>query len=590
MMIFIIGVFAIFFVSYAHSSFNKSRSKEFGLYLTLGMTNKDISKLVRIENSILIFFSMITGLITGTVFSKLFFLIVVNLLNLKSIKFMLSYKSYLLTIFIFIFIFLIVIVMGKRMASKLVVAQLLKGNKKNVIYRSYNPLVGIIGIILTLFSLIAFDMFLKKQLLSDLRFLPLIFIGLSILGIYLSIAHLGSTLIFFSKKFRNKYFKNIINITEIQNKFSEYKKILFVMTLLTIIVIYFIGMSYSSYSLTAAFAKNENPYHLMYVVRQNDNNSLKNKFNKIIRNKNIEVKRKISLEYLEAKIYKNTAGKKGWFGWVEVISEKEFNSLSNHNLSLKKGEAVTLVKLSEPEKSQWFNDKELRLQIGDAIYDFKFKKEITKMLINNSKRTSRFMVIINTDEYQKIHNTVNSDRLGVFNLFDFKDWKDAEVVSTKLSQYMETNLTNYQQNNSSVVRYEVTTRIQLFRTLKEQYAIYLFLMSFVGLLFFISSGSILYLKLLTDIDDMKIKYKKLFRIGITSHEFKKIVTKDLSFIFFVPLILGSGLGLTFIMITTTNFALQQELVLNTLIVTGIYGALQIIFYQIARRKYLQKIR
>ena len=85
MMTFIVALFAVFFLSYAHSSFIKSRNKEFGLYLTLGMTNKDISRLIKIENTIIIFISLITGLIAGTVFSKLFFLIVINLLNLQNI-------------------------------------------------------------------------------------------------------------------------------------------------------------------------------------------------------------------------------------------------------------------------------------------------------------------------------------------------------------------------------------------------------------------------------------------------------------------------------------------------------------------------
>ena len=590
MMIVIVGLFAIFFVTYAHSSFNKSRSKEFGLYLTLGMTNKDIGRLIKIENSIIIFLSLTAGLITGTIFSRLFFLIVVNLLNLEGIKFALSYKSYLLTILIFLFVFTLVIMMGRRMARKLEVARMLKGNKSNIELKKYNPFIGTSGIVLTVSSLIGFDLILKKQLFSDLPFLPLIMIGLSILGFYLTIAHLGSTLIFFSKRFRNKYFNNIININEVQNKFSQYKKILFIMTLLTIIVIYFIGMTYSSYSITSKFARNEFPYHLMYVVQQDDQKIVQKKFNDIVSNSNdIKVTEQKKLDYIEGRIYKTTNGKKGWFGSVEVISENGFNKISNQRLDIKSGEAVTLVKLTEPERNQWFNDKMIKMQMGEKVYEFEFKKELTQMLINQSKRTSRFMVIIDTGDYKELQKTVRSDKIGVFNLTNFSDWKNAAPVSQKLFAFMEDSL-NYQQNDSKLVRYEVATRIEFFRAIKEQYGIFLFLMSFIGLLFFVSSGSVLYLKLFTDIDRIKIKYKKLFRIGISNKEIKRTISKELSLVFFAPLVLGSGLGLVFIMISTTNFALQGELILNTLVVAGIYGILQYIFYIIARQKYLNEIK
>ena len=590
MMIVIVGLFAIFFVTYAHSSFNKSRSKEFGLYLTLGMTNKDIGRLIKIENSIIILLSLAAGLISGTIFSRLFFLIIVNLLNLEGVGFAHSYKSYLLTSLVFIFIFTLVILLGRRMAKKLELAKMLKGNKSNIKFKKYNPFVGISGIVLIVTSLVCFDMFLKKELLPGHTYLPLILIGVTILGLYLTIAHLGSTLIFFSKRFKDQYFNNIININEVQNKFSQYKKILFIMTLLTIIVIYFIGMTYSSYSITAKHARNEHPYHMMYVVRQNDNDIVEKKLYEIAANNNVNVREQKKLGYIEGRIYKETNGKKGWFGSVEVISAKGFNRLSSQKLSLKRGEAVTLLKLTEPERNQWFNDQVVRLQMGEKTYDFNFKKEMTNMLVNDSKRTSRFMVIINTDDYQKIKDAVRPNKIGVFNLINFRDWKEATTVSKQLFQFMEDRLKNYQPNNSKLVRYEVATRIEFFRALKEQYGIYLFLMSFVGLLFFISSGSVLYLKLFTDIERMKIKYKKLFRIGISGKEIKRIISKELSFVFFAPLILGSGLGLFFVMVSTTNFALQGELMLNTLIVVGVYTFLQYIFYLIARQKYLKEIR
>lgn len=120
----IIGIFSFFFISYAHSSFMKSRNKEFGLFLTLGMTKKDIDIIIKVENSLIILMSLISGLIAGTVFSRLFFMVVTRILQLKGIKYILNYNSYVLSIGVFLLIYLIVLLLTKIYTNKLDIIEL----------------------------------------------------------------------------------------------------------------------------------------------------------------------------------------------------------------------------------------------------------------------------------------------------------------------------------------------------------------------------------------------------------------------------------------------------------------------------------
>ena len=62
-------IFTVFFISYAHSIFIKRRKKEFGLFMTLGMTNRDLIKLILIENVGIALVSIGTGILSGIVFS-----------------------------------------------------------------------------------------------------------------------------------------------------------------------------------------------------------------------------------------------------------------------------------------------------------------------------------------------------------------------------------------------------------------------------------------------------------------------------------------------------------------------------------------
>ncbi|MBU3099033.1 MULTISPECIES: FtsX-like permease family protein [Clostridium] len=50
-------LFSAFFIFYAQNSFIKFRKKEFGLFMVLGMTNKNIQRMMIIENGLIAIFS-----------------------------------------------------------------------------------------------------------------------------------------------------------------------------------------------------------------------------------------------------------------------------------------------------------------------------------------------------------------------------------------------------------------------------------------------------------------------------------------------------------------------------------------------------
>lgn len=56
-----IVLFSIVFVTYTGSYFVKSRGREFGVYLTLGMTTRDLSLMIRLENRVIVAGSVVCG-------------------------------------------------------------------------------------------------------------------------------------------------------------------------------------------------------------------------------------------------------------------------------------------------------------------------------------------------------------------------------------------------------------------------------------------------------------------------------------------------------------------------------------------------
>lgn len=69
--------FSICFISYSVGCFLKARSRQFGVITILGASKKQLNKLVFLENMIVGFTSIVTGILLGFVFSK-FFLDIAN--------------------------------------------------------------------------------------------------------------------------------------------------------------------------------------------------------------------------------------------------------------------------------------------------------------------------------------------------------------------------------------------------------------------------------------------------------------------------------------------------------------------------------
>ena len=82
-----IGAFSIFFISYAHRTFIKGRNKEFGIYMSLGMNEKDIKNLVLLENVLICIGSMVVGIAIGTLLSRLFQMVVLSMMEIDNIDF-----------------------------------------------------------------------------------------------------------------------------------------------------------------------------------------------------------------------------------------------------------------------------------------------------------------------------------------------------------------------------------------------------------------------------------------------------------------------------------------------------------------------
>jgi putative ABC transport system permease protein len=136
------------------------------------------------------------------------------------------------------------------------------------------------------------------------------------------------------------------------------------------------------------------------------------------------------------------------------------------------------------------------------------------------------------------------------------------------------------------------SRIKSYEDLKRSYSLFIFVTTFMGILFFIAAGSMLYFKQYTEMSTSQAKFLKLYKLGITTMEVKSIISKELKITFFTPLIFGSLLGYSFIYFMTCwvgGEGVLRDFMINATIVVAAYFVFQWFFYLVTKRKYTLEI-
>lgn len=127
--IWVCGIFSMLVIFYTNGFLLKRRNKELGLYNVLGMEKKHIGKILFWEMLLTGCISLLGGVLCGLLFSKLMFLILLNLLNLStSFKFGISINAIILTLLIFSSIFLVIILYNNLKLKILKPIELLQGS------------------------------------------------------------------------------------------------------------------------------------------------------------------------------------------------------------------------------------------------------------------------------------------------------------------------------------------------------------------------------------------------------------------------------------------------------------------------------
>ncbi|WP_236610096.1 FtsX-like permease family protein [Planococcus halocryophilus] len=176
----------------------QARSKEFGVLMHLGMTKKQLNKLIFFEMLIIGTVSTVTGTVFGFAFSKFFFMVGREIMELDTLPLYVSWEPFLLTIVAFASLFIIISFVSVGFIRTKRVIDLLRGFWRVEEETKSSTMLAIMGIVfLTVAYIFAVNV-------SDETVYYIIFIvpPLATFGTYLFFTHTLSFLLSLCKRKR----------------------------------------------------------------------------------------------------------------------------------------------------------------------------------------------------------------------------------------------------------------------------------------------------------------------------------------------------------------------------------------------------
>lgn len=211
----VLSIFAavafIFLVLYSTQFVLKRRSKELGLYSSLGMKNKKIGKILFFESIIVNSGSLLLGFIIGWIISLFLTKILISIFALSSKVnyFYVSSKAIFITVICFFIIVIISSIFNKIKINRVSIISLLKEEDANGNEINLNSISQIIGMSISIICLSVSAYLIKSlQDISSLKSLGYIILIVSVIGILIFYYTFGNMLIRVIKRIPKLYYKS----------------------------------------------------------------------------------------------------------------------------------------------------------------------------------------------------------------------------------------------------------------------------------------------------------------------------------------------------------------------------------------------
>ncbi|HII4441955.1 TPA: ABC transporter permease [Clostridium perfringens] len=598
----LIGYFSVFIafvlgflIVYANNYLIKRRKKEFGIYMTLGMENGSLSKMIFLETLFIGAISLGIGVVLGIMLSQALSVLTAYMfqVDLTKFQFVFSPLGFKRTVLCFSIIYLVVLIFNFISVRKIKLIDLLTASKRNEKPTIKNLWVSVI-------------LFLVSVGILGIAYYKVIHDGIAVasfnaLGLPILLGCIGTFIFFYSltgfflkviqgnKKFYLRDL-NMFVMKQISSKINTtFVSLSFICLMLFLAICTFSGglginrainadlKDLTKFDVTFWSNSGENIENLLKEKNIDISNIAKEDSNMVMYDSGVKYSNFLSKEGMTAmKNYFPVANDND----ILVIGENGYNNtlklLGKEPVNLKENQYLAVGNIDEMKK--WVNES---LENGNM--------DQMKKLVNKSSEEGKKINISGktlepaNKKYENI-NLYNFTMKGDILIFVVKDslLEGLKPVSSRFNMMLKDN-SNTKEELESIRDQLVESQVYSI-TKKEIYdnaaglgATMAYLGIYLGLIFIITSAVVLAIQQLTESTDNIERYRLLKEIGVDKKMINKAIFTQVGVYFMLPLSLAIVHSIVGLKISSTivgvfgNASIMPNIIITAIIFVIIYG-------------------
>ena len=595
----VIAIFSAIFLFYTYSFLIKRRVREFGLYSVLGMTKKQIARILILETIFIGVLTLVFGLAFGLLFDKLMLLVLLKLFTAGvSFGFVITPIAVFLTILLFGGIFFLLLIYTVVKISRLKIVALLKEENNGEREPKARFILAILGLGLT-----GYGYYLAQTIQNPIKAITMFFVAVLavIFGTYLIFMAVSITVLKLMKNNKTFYYKpkNFISVSGLLYRMKRNAVGLANICILSTMVLVTMGTT------SALYAGSEEAYNTRFPrdIIVNGYRSTEGKLTEIEKNvkkatqdAGVEAKDLVSYNMLnvvgrlngtEISYETGNVGSLDKLRTVVVIELKDYNKVSKEQKTLNTGETLLFIDKKGKYEANEITVQGVNLKIKEKLTDFPGALGTAAANIMDTY----YVVVKDNADVKKIESALKkklniSDGEGeIFNYVGFNisdKSKEAKVIENFKQLEKEGNI-------------NIEGKAENETNFKGFYASFLFIGVFISMIFVVSQVVIMYYKQISEGYEDKGKFGIMRKVGLTDRQIKQSIRSQVLMIFFAPLAvatLHTVVAYPFIeKILKLFLATNNNVFLIALAVTiAVFGVFYLIVYLITSRIYYRIIK
>ena len=626
LMISMLGMISVFvaiilglLIVYANNFLINRRKKEFGIYMTLGMGKRQISKIILLETIFVGIVSLVVGIVIGVVGSQFMSILVAKLFeaDMSDYTFVFSKEACIKTCIYFAVMYLAVMIFNTFTISRYKLINLLNANKKNEKVKIKNPIISVLVFIFAVCMLgyAYYKVTAGANTIDTIdKLLPPVLMGVvSTVLIFWSLSGFILKVLQMSKKI---YLSgtNMFVLRQINNKINTTVISMSVICLMLFMTITVLSSSLSLRNTmqseitevtpvdinlykTANLPEKYKRYGVEVTTTEEQRQDSRITIQETLKNNGFDMN--LLKDVVEIPVYATNDLVLGdFFGDKADEVKQEYKQISYDTAEqiVKISDYNKIAKLYGLEEYELADDEyivicdfdsmtDLRnrvlndddgnvLTIGGKEYHSKYKECKEGYIVMSTSHTNTGIILV-PDNCNLTENEKEQTLLAAN--YNAKTEEDAEKIESKFVE----------NENSELMKNLIDKNIELNGFTKNQIieasvgiaTIVTFIAIYLGIIFLIASAAILALKQLTESSDNKQRYTILRKIGCDERMINQALFRQIGIFFMMPLILAiihSVFGIKFVISMMAGLASSEELIpsiIATVVILGvIYGA------------------